>query len=118
LPELIETVRHLSANGTLRRIRVAGDLLNVALQGVDVEAASAAAVAHNAGVSVDGARKVLRSLGEALDDAHRDEHRLGGYRGLVRLLRDPEVQVGLRALSVLPVYIERNRRGAGQRSRL
>ncbi|APZ43576.1 hypothetical protein [Acidihalobacter ferrooxydans] len=50
---------------------------------------------------------VMHSAEDAMEDARKDEQHLGGYAGMLHLLRDEEVQKGLRMLSVLPIYLEK-----------
>jgi hypothetical protein len=105
LRDLLQTLGHLHRNGSLAWLRDISDYLedreqqrllgSLAGQGID-GAASLTARTH----------KLLRGVQSAMDDAAADADQLGGVKGLLHLLRDADVQRGLRALAVLPAYLE------------
>lgn len=58
--------------------------------------------------AIERSRALVHGARDALADAGKDEKHLGGYSGMLHLLRDKEVQKGLRVLSVLPLYLEKH----------
>jgi hypothetical protein len=46
-----------------------------------------------------------------MDNAAEEVGHTGGIMGLLRPMRHPVVQPGLRALSILPTCLEQNKRG-------
>jgi uncharacterized protein YjgD (DUF1641 family) len=113
LSELLSTLKHLSANGTLQRLRTASDLQSALLDGIDSRALMDTLVETLGDAPVGKLHALLKGVDAAMLDARSNADTLGGYRGLLRLLQDREVQVGFRALTVLPASIERIARVAG-----
>ena len=56
-------------------------------------------------------RRLLLDVQAAMDNAAEDAEHVGGVRGLLHHMRHPAVQPGLRALSILPTWLERDKRG-------
>lgn len=118
LADLLLTVSHLHRQGAFAKIRQAADYLP-ALDGIDVDQAMEGLL------RLGGASQALAKLPEllnwagALEEATQRASALstsgrqapdGGIHGLYQLLRDKDVQEGLRTLTVLPVVLERIRR--------
>lgn len=52
--------------------------------------------------------KLLSGIDQAVKKAQQGGDELGGYAGMLHLLRDADVQKGLRVLTLLPTYLERD----------
>jgi len=110
LADLLSTVARLHESGMLARVRELADYLDASAQDLDrpalvtdlVKAADKAQL-HRMGQFMEG-------LDQAMEDAGRDEGHLGGTGGLLHLLRDKQIQKGLRTLFILPVYLEEMQR--------
>lgn len=103
--DVLETLGHLHRNGTLSQLREVSDYLQLREQ--------RQLLSDLAGEGIDSlgslparAGQLLGGVQAALDDAKEDAGHLGGIKGLLHLLRDPEVQQGMRALAVLPSYLD------------
>lgn len=94
--DLVQTLALWHRNGTFERLRELSELL----EPNGDEAALAGAVGEGASRLRNGLGRLLVALAQA-DRAADDEHD-GGVTGLIRLLRDPDVQHGLRLLALLP----------------
>jgi hypothetical protein len=105
LQDLLQTLGHLHRNGSLAWLRDISDYLEVREQRRLLGGLAGQGVSDAASLP-DRARKLLQGVQSAMDDAAADADQLGGVKGLLHLLRDPEVQRGLRALAVLPTYLE------------
>jgi hypothetical protein len=105
LQDLLHTLGHLHRNGSLAWLRDMSDYLEDLEQQRLPGSLAGQGIGSAASLS-DRARKLLQGVHSAMDDAASDADHLGGVKGLLHLLRDPEVQRGLRALAVLPTYLE------------
>ena len=107
LREALETLAVLRRNGTLRRLRDASDQLD-ALASDFVQVGS-----DGKGGMVEVVALLLNLL-RALDQAARSAPTAkGGLGGLLKLLRDPEVQQGMEVIARLPAALQ----GAGAKAK-
>lgn len=104
IQEGLVTLGHLHRNGTLKWLRDSSDYLDI-LEQKRLLSSLAEDGIEGLGDIPEQARKVLIGAREALKDADADADHLGGIKGLFHLLRDPEVQQGIRALAVLPAHL-------------
>lgn len=110
LADLLTTLSHLHDSGMLERLRRFADYLDASAGDIDRPAMLADLVKVMNKTQLHRMGKFMEGLDQAMDDAGRDEARLGGTGGLLHLLRDKQVQKGLRTLFILPVYLEQMQR--------
>lgn len=108
LAEAVVQLGRLYRSGQLSRLGDLAESVAGLEEGVDLESLIGVLARAVPGDAIDRSVRLLHSAQAALLDARADEDRLGGYAGMLHLLRDKEVQKGLRILSVLPVYLERH----------
>ncbi len=106
LKDLLQTLSHLHRNGSLAWLRDISDYLDEREQQRLLDSLAEQGIGDAAALP-GRARTVLHGVQAALDDAAQDAGHLGGVKGLLHLLRDAEVQRGLRALAVLPTYLQK-----------
>lgn len=94
-------------SGMLARLGDLADYVAGQEEGGDFEAQLGSLVKALPKDAIGQSLHFLHSAEQAMADAQKDEENLGGYAGMLRLLRDKEVQKGLRMLSVLPLYFEK-----------
>ena len=107
LADFLKTVSHLHKTGTFERIREFSDYLAVVNEQIDFDALMKDSIAAIKNVNLDKVGRLSESLDKAMEDASRHESTMGGASGLFRLLRNKDVQKGLRTLSILPVYLDK-----------
>ena len=116
LREALETLAVLRRNGTLRRLRDASDQLDALLKSVNLDALASDFVqvgGDGKGGMVEVVALLLNLL-RALDQAARSAPTAkGGLGGLLKLLRDPEVQQGMEVIARLPAALQ----GAGAKAK-
>lgn len=102
LEDLLQTLGRLHRNGSLAWLR---DVSNT-LKDREQRRSLGTLAGHGTGGADprESARELL--VQAAMDHAAEDTEQLGGAKGLLHLICDPEVQRGLRALAVLPMYLE------------
>ena len=105
IKEAMQTLDHLHRNGTLVWLRDISDYLEDREQQRLLGSLAGSGIGGAANLP-ERARKLLHGVQAAMDDAAGDADHLGGLSGLLHLMRDPEVQRGLRTLAVLPSYLE------------
>lgn len=110
LADLLTTVSRLHDSGMLARVRQLADYLEASTEGIDQPGLLADLVKAADKTQLHRMGKLMEGLDQAIDDAGRDEAHLGGTGGLLHLLRDKQVQKGLRTLFILPVYLEQMQR--------
>ncbi|MET0028090.1 MAG: DUF1641 domain-containing protein [Candidatus Thiodiazotropha sp.] len=108
IKDLLQTLGHLHRNGSLAWLRNTSDYLDRDTQAQLLAELTSPQVADRAAGIPAKARRLLQQLQAAVDDASQDTPNLGGIKGLIHLLRDPEVQRGLRVLAVLPGFLDGN----------
>lgn len=106
LADLLTTVSRLHESGMLERVRQFADYLDASVEDIDQPALLTDLVKAADKSQLHRMGQLMEGLDQAMDDANRDEKRLGGTGGLLHLLRDKQVQKGLRTLFILPVYLE------------
>lgn len=94
-------------SGLLARLGDLAEYVAGLEEGTDVESLAGNLVKAVPSDAIGFAMHLLHSTEESMIDARQDEEHLGGYAGMLHLLRDKEVQRGLRMLSVLPLYLEK-----------
>ena len=107
--ELVILLGKLHQNGLLTRAGDLADYLAGLTEGTDLESLAGNMVQETPGHRFEQLSWLMRSAERAMEDVQEDAPHLGGVGGLMHLLRDKEVQKGLRMLSVLPAYMERKR---------
>lgn len=113
LREALETLATLRRNGTLRRLRDASDQLDALLGSVNLDALASDFVQVGGDGKGGMVEVVVLLLGllRALDQAARSAPMAkGGLGGLLKLLRDPQVQQGMEVIARLPVALKRDTR--------
>lgn len=110
LGDLLKTIGRLHQTGALAQLRRLADYLGDNSRDLDGLALLGDGIRNLDRLQVGRMGHLVEGFERALDDAEREEPRLGGTTGLLHLLRDKQVQKGLRALFILPVYLERSQR--------
>jgi uncharacterized protein YjgD (DUF1641 family) len=101
------TLAELHRNGTLSALRNWSGQISAARESIDLDSIADDAMP---GMVDNGATRIgdlLKAVEQATDEADNDRRHLGGISGLLHMLRDPEVQHGMRTLMVLPGYLRR-----------
>lgn len=104
---LLELLGRLHRNGTLDRVGDLTDYLAGLDEGMTLDSFAERLLQQSSHPRIDQMMHLVHSAEEAMQDAEKDEAHLGGIGGLMHLLRDKQVQKGLRMLSVLPAYMNR-----------
>ncbi len=113
LREVLETASSLRKDGTFRRLRDLSSQFDMLLRSVDIDDMAADLVHTNLQDGEDSFIDLLRFgvvLLRSLDQvvhAESDKARRGGFSGLLRMIRDPEVQQGMKVLAKIPQEIKR-----------
>lgn len=113
LSDAFRTIARLRANGTLQRLVDISDYVAAFSDNADVGDLVGGLVDKASGSSlVDVAARTLRTprlVGEAIEDARQqlDSGKDGGWGGLLRLLKDPEVQRSIRMYAHISAYIQK-----------
>lgn len=105
--EALVQLGRMYRNGLLTRL---GDLADYAAgleEGSDFESLFGTLTQALPKDAIGQSLDLLHGVEDAMADARKDGEHLGGYAGMLHLLRDREVQKGLRMLSVLPTYLEK-----------
>jgi len=105
IAELLVLVGKLHRNGLLNRAGDMADYLAGMTEGTDAESLAGSMVEDASQLHFEQLSRLLHGAERAMDDVQNDASHLGGITGLMHLLRDKEVQKGLRMLSVLPGYM-------------
>jgi len=113
LPELLRTIGHLHRSGMLARLREVADNLSGAAREVDADSLLADLTKRLGDLPLEQLARLGEGLEAARSASDEDAARLGGVHGLIHLLRDREVQKGLRTLSTLPAYLNGHDLAAG-----
>lgn len=113
--ELVVLLGRLHRNGLLTRAGDLADYLAGLTEGTDVESLTGRMVQDAPRQRLEQLSWLIRSAEQAMNDMQEDDAQLGGVSGLIHLLRDKDVQKGLRMLSVLPGYMngKRTTNGSG-----
>ncbi|WP_322628724.1 DUF1641 domain-containing protein [Halothiobacillus sp.] len=112
LVALLELLGRLYRNGTLASLGDLTDYLAGLDEGTDPQSLAGNLVQNAPHRRLEQLIHLVHSAEEAMEGIEADDPHLGGIGGLVHLLRDKEVQKGLRMLSVLPAYMSRRKRNA------
>lgn len=105
--ELLIVLGQLHRSGLLADAGRWAEQLAGITDGMDVAASTSQLMNKVPGQSLEQLRQLIHSAQDAVADVQRDGKDLGGITGLMRLLRDKDVQKGLRLLAVLPAEIGR-----------
>lgn len=109
LAESIQTLSHLYANGSLSLLREASDTLTDVLGSMDKDAVARDWLQRLEKMPLTKASDLIDAVENAFEDARQEEGSLGGVRGLLSLLTDRQVQVGLKTLAAVTVRLEEER---------
>jgi len=101
------TLSKLHRNGTLKALRDWSEEANHAVHALDWDKLASEALPGAARNGTPSLSRVAGAVRQAAKDADADAGQLGGLTGLLHMLRDPEVQHGMRTLMVLPGYLRR-----------
>ncbi|MEJ2479582.1 MAG: DUF1641 domain-containing protein [Acidihalobacter sp.] len=106
LAELLVQLGRLHRNGMLTRLGDLAEYLSGLEEGSDFRKLAGSMVDAAPEGSLGQLPQLLHGLDQVVRDTREDENRLGGYSGLIHLLRDPQVQKGLRMLAQLTAHLE------------
>lgn len=99
----------LHRNGLLARAGDLADYLAGVTEGTNLESMTGSMVHSAPQERIDQLFSFIHGAEQAMKDAKAEDEQLGGVSGLIHLMRDKEVQKGLRILSALPTYMDRQR---------
>lgn len=108
ISELLIMLGQLHRSGLLANAGRWAERLAGLTDGMDVASSTSQLVNKVPGQSLEQLRRLIHSAQDAVADVGPDGKDLGGITGLMRLLRDKDVQKGLRLLAVLPTEIGRH----------
>ncbi len=117
IAELAILLGKLHRNGLLVRAGDLADYLAGVTEGTDIESMTGSMVHSAPQERINQLLSLIHGAEQAMKDAKAEDDQLGGVSGLIHLMRDKEVQKGLRILSALPTYMDRQRtvNGSGTR---
>lgn len=117
IAELAILLGKLHRNGLLVRAGDLADYLAGVTEGTDIESMTGSMVHSAPQERINQLLSLIHGAEQAMKDAKAEDEQLGGVSGLIHLMRDKEVQKGLRILSALPTYMDRQRtvNGSGTR---
>jgi len=112
---VLRLLRRLQEDGNLARLADLSEQIGLLAETIDLPALVGSLVEENRDNpllnSIAAAMHLGRSLSQALaesaEHAAKGDHR-GGLSGLYHMLKDPEVQRGMRVVAALPVYLEKS----------
>jgi len=117
LREVLETAATLRKNGTFRRLCDLSSQFDSLVNSVDLDSLAAEMVGSDGQDAQGGLTDLLRlgaALLRALDQAIHagdDKARLGGFSGLLKMIRDPAFQQGMQVFARIPQEIKRQTSG-------
>ena len=106
LAELLVQLGRLHRSGMLTRLGDLAEYLSGLEEGSDFRKLAGSMVDAAPEGTLGQLPQLLHGLDQVVRDTREDESRLGGYSGLIHLLRDPQVQKGLRMLAQLAAHLE------------
>lgn len=106
LAELLVQLGRLHRSGMLTRLGDLAEYLSGLEEGTDFRKLAGSMVDAAPEGALSQLPQLLHGLEQAARNTREDENRLGGYSGLIHLLRDPQVQKGLRMLAQLTAHLE------------
>lgn len=110
LADLFSTVARLHESGMLARLREFADYLDNSVHDFGQPPLMADLIKAVDQTQLRRVTQIMEALDQATGDASRNEGHLGGTGGLRHLLRDKQIQKGLRTLFILPVYLDQMQR--------
>ncbi|MGA7799702.1 MAG: hypothetical protein WCC36_02735 [Gammaproteobacteria bacterium] len=111
--DLLRTVGHLHRNGTLNALCELSDYVSASVAPVDRDALVETLFQELQDSSLARMLRLAESFDQAVAESRRDGGHYGGVSGLFHLLREPQVQEGLRMLATLPGHLEGTAKAAG-----
>ena len=113
LLDLLRTVGHLHRNGTLNALCELSDYVSASVTPLDRGALVENLLQELQDSSLARMLRLAESFDQAVAESRRDDGHYGGVSGLFHLLREPQVQEGLRMLATLPNRLEGSAKGTG-----
>ena len=113
LLDLLRTVGHLHRNGTLNALCELSDYVSASVAPVDRGALVENLLQELQDSSLARMLRLAEGFDEAVAESRRNGGHYGGMGGLFHLLREPQVQEGLRLLATLPSRLQDTGRSAG-----
>lgn len=107
LQDALITLGELHRNGTLQFVRDWSRDAVDAAHALDWEQVAGEQISGMSDSNTPSIGALLSAVRSATNDADDDQKHLGGVGGLIHMLRDPEVQHGMRTLMVLPGYLRK-----------
>lgn len=111
--EALRLLKQMQDDGNLQRVADLSRQIGLFAETIDLESLLGQFMqqSHDSPIfnSAAGLLQSGRLMAAALADAteHESRGKTGGLSGLYHMLKDPEVQRGMRAVAVLPVYLEK-----------
>ena len=102
---LMETLGRLHRNGTLNRLAELSDYLAATVEPLEGDVFLESVLASLRRSGLPRALQLVSGLEEAAAETRREADHAGGLGGMFHLLRDPDVQQGLRLLGSLPAFL-------------
>lgn len=109
LIDMLVLLGRMHRNGTLSSLGDFSDYLAGLTEGTDPESLAGNMVQDAPHRRLEQLMRWVHSVESAMQEIEDDDAQLGGFSGLMHLLRDKEVQKGLHMLSILPTYLDRQR---------
>jgi uncharacterized protein YjgD (DUF1641 family) len=114
LVALLRLLRRLQEDGNLQRLGDLSEQIGLLAETVDfpsligslVQEGRESQLFDDMGVLLRLGRRLTQALAESIEHADQND-RHGGLVGLYRLLKDPEIQRGMRIAAALPTFVER-----------
>lgn len=107
LKDMLVTMGTLHKNGTLKFVRDWSQDAVDAANALDWEQVAGEQITGLARGKAPSVGALISAVNAATNDADQDQKHLGGIGGLLHMLRDPEIQHGMRTLMVLPGYLRK-----------
>ncbi len=110
----LRVLKQLQEDGNLQRIADFSSQINHFTETIDLKSLPGQLIQKSTESSIPATVTALlqsgRSLTRALTEAteHESNVTTGGLSGLYHMLKDPDVQRGMRIIAVLPVYLEKS----------
>ncbi|MGC9239880.1 MAG: DUF1641 domain-containing protein [Acidithiobacillus sp.] len=111
----LKLLRRLQEDGNLARLADLSEQIGLLAQTIDLPALVGSLIEENRdnpllnsfAAAMHLGKSLSQALAESAEHAAKGDHR-GGLGGLYHMLKDPEVQRGMRVVAALPVYLEKS----------
>ena len=111
----LKLLRRLQEDGNLERLADLSEQIGLLAETIDLSALVGNLIEENRdnpllssfAALVHLGKSLSHALAESAEHAAKGDHR-GGISGLYHMLKDPEVQRGMRVVAALPVYLEKS----------